>query len=103
MNDMTEKIFSPETYSMIGQWAIGFCKDLVVAVIVFIIGNWLIKWMKKLIKKMMQRSKIEPSLTTFLTSIVNVVLWLTLIRQTSRLSKPPAGPFRSSDGPEQTP
>ncbi len=64
---------------MIGQWAIGFCKDLVVAVIVFIIGNWLIKWMKKLIKKMMQRSKIEPSLTTFLTSIINVVLWLTLI------------------------
>ena len=76
---MTDKIFSPETYSMIGQWAIGFCKDLVVAVIVFIIGNWLIKWMKKLIKKMMQRSKIEPSLTTFLTSIINVVLWLTLI------------------------
>jgi len=79
MNDMTEKIFSPETYSMIGQWAIGFCKDLVVAVVVFIIGNWLIKWTKKLFRKMLQRSKIEPSLTTFLTSIVNVVMWLTLI------------------------
>jgi len=79
MNDMTEKIFSPETYSMIGQWAIGFCKDLLVAVVVFIIGNWLIKWTKKLFRRMLQRSKIEPSLTTFLTSIVNVVLWLTLI------------------------
>jgi len=79
MNDMTEKIFSPETYSMIGQWAIGFCKDLVVAVVVFIIGNWLIKWTKKLFRRMLQRSKIEPSLTTFLTSIVNVVMWLTLI------------------------
>ena len=76
---MVDKILSPETYSMLGQWAIGFCKDLVVAVIVFIIGNWLIKWTKKLVKKMLLRSKIEPSLTTFLTSIVNVVLWLTLI------------------------
>ena len=76
---MVDKIFSPETYSMLGQWAIEFCKDLAVAVIVFIIGNWLIKWTKKLVKKMLQRSKIEPSLTTFLTSIVNVVLWLTLI------------------------
>ena len=76
---MVDKIFSPETYSMLGQWAIGFCKDLVVAVIVFIIGNWLIKWTKKLVKKMLLRSRIEPSLTTFLTSIVNVVLWLTLI------------------------
>ena len=76
---MVDKIFSPETYSMLGQWAIGFCKDLVVAVIVFIIGNWLIKWTKKLVKKMLLRSRIEPSLTTFLTSIVNVVMWLTLI------------------------
>ena len=76
---MVDKIFSPETYSMLGQWAIEFCKDLAVAVIVFIIGNWLIKWTKKLVKKMLQRSKIEPSLTTFLTSIVNVVMWLTLI------------------------
>ena len=76
---MVDKILSHETYSMLGQWAIGFCKDLVVAVIVFIIGNWLIKWTKKLVKKMLLRSKIEPSLTTFLTSIVNVVLWLTLI------------------------
>lgn len=76
---MVDKIFSPETYSMLGQWAIGFCKDLLVAVVVFIIGNWLIKWTKKLFRRMLQRSKIEPSLTTFLTSIVNVVLWLTLI------------------------
>ena len=76
---MIEKIFSPDTYSMIGQWAIGFCKDLLVAVVVFIIGNWLIKWAKKLFRKMLQRSKIEASLTTFLTSIVNVVLWLTLL------------------------
>ena len=56
---MADKIFSPETYSMIGQWAIGFCKDLVVAVIVFIIGNWLIKWMKKLIKKILTEIEIN--------------------------------------------
>ena len=36
---MTDKIFSPETYSMIGQWAIGFCKDLVVAVIGYMVSR----------------------------------------------------------------
>ncbi|MCR4958802.1 MAG: mechanosensitive ion channel [Prevotella sp.] len=76
---MMEKIFSPETYSMLGQWAMGFCKNLLVAVIVFLVGRWLIKWVKKLFVKMLERSKTDPSLYTFLTSIVNVVLWFTLI------------------------
>ena len=76
---MMEKFLSPETYSMLGQWAMGFCKNLVVAVIVFVIGRWLIKWVKKLVVKMLERSKTDPSLYSFLTSIVNVVLWLTLI------------------------
>ena len=76
---MLEKILSPETYSMMGQWAIGFCKNLLVAIIVYVIGSYLIKWTKKLFRKMLQRSKLELTLTTFLTSIVNVVLWFTLI------------------------
>jgi small conductance mechanosensitive channel len=64
---------------MMGQWAIGFCKNLLVAIIVYVIGSYLIKWTKKLFRKMLQRSKLELTLTTFLTSIVNVVLWFTLI------------------------
>ena len=76
---MMDKIFSPETYSMLGQWALGFCKSLLVAIIVYIIGSWLIKWIKKLFVKMLERSKVDASLYSFLTSIVNVVLWFTLI------------------------
>ncbi|MCR4808691.1 MAG: mechanosensitive ion channel [Prevotella sp.] len=76
---MMDKVFSPETYSLLGQWAIGFCKNLLVAVIVYFIGRWIIKWAKKLFTKMLERSKTDPSLYSFLTSIVNVVLWLTLI------------------------
>ncbi|MCR4602012.1 MAG: mechanosensitive ion channel [Prevotella sp.] len=76
---MMDKIFSPETYSMLGQWALGFCKNLLVAVIVYIIGSWLIKWIKKLFVKMLERSKVDASLYSFLTSIVSVVLWFTLI------------------------
>ena len=76
---MTEKIFSPETYSMVGQWALGFCKNLLVAVIVYVVGSWLIKWAKKLFVKMLERSKVDHTLFSFLTSIVSVVLWFTLI------------------------
>ena len=74
-----DKFFSPETYSMLGQWALGFCKNLLVAIIVYVIGAWLIKWAKKLFTKMLERSKVDPTLFSFLTSIVSVVLWFTLV------------------------
>ena len=76
---MLEKIFSPETYSMLGQWALGFCKSLVVAIIVYLIGKYVIKWITKLVSKMLKKSKVEPSLASFLKSIVSVVLWFCLI------------------------
>ena len=76
---MLEKIFSPDTYTLLGQWAIGFCKNLIVAVIVYIVGSFLIKWAKKLLLTMLERSKVDSSLHTFLTSLLNVILWFTLI------------------------
>lgn len=75
---MIEKIFSPEAYTMLGQWAISFCKNLIVAAIVFYIGSRLIKLVTRLITKALERSKVDQSLYTFLTSIVRVVLWLVL-------------------------
>ena len=76
---MLEKILSPETYTLLGQWALGFCKNLIVAIIVYLIGRWIIKWINKLTKKALKKSNVDPSLYTFLKSIVSVVLWLVLI------------------------
>ena len=63
---MIEKVFSPETYSLLGQWAFGFCKSLIVAAIVYFIGSKLIKLVSKLVVKALERSKVEPSLFSFL-------------------------------------
>ena len=75
---MLEKIFSPESYSLLGQWAMGFCKSLIVAAIVYFIGSRLIKLAIRLINKALVRSKVDPSLFSFLTSITSVALWLVL-------------------------
>ena len=56
---MLEKILSPETYSMLGQWALSFCKNVLVAIIVYIVGSWIIKWINKLIKKENMLSIVE--------------------------------------------
>ena len=76
---MLEKILSPETYAMLIEWALSFCKNLIVALIVYFIGRFLIKWGTRLITKLLERSKVDKSLYTFLTSIVNVVAWFVLI------------------------
>ena len=76
---MLEKILSPETYSLLGQWALSFCKNLIIAIIVYLIGRWIIRWINKLTKKALKKSNVDPSLYTFLKSIVSVVLWLVLI------------------------
>ena len=76
---MLEKILSPETYSLLGNWAMSFCKNLIIAIIVYLIGRWIIKWINKLTKKALKKSNVDPSLYTFLKSIVSVVLWLVLI------------------------
>ena len=75
---MIEKIFSPDTYALLGQWAFGFCKSLIVAAVVYFVGSRLIKLVSKLVTKGLERSKVDPSLFTVLTSIVNVVLWFVL-------------------------
>ena len=73
---MVEKLLSPETYSLLVEWMLNFCKNAIVAIIVYFIGSWIIKWGIRLITKMLERSKVEKSLYTFLTSIVNVVILL---------------------------
>ena len=75
---MIEKIFSEVPYDQLWQWALTFCKNAVLAVIVYFIGRWVIKWVVRLATKMMNRSKIDPTLYSFLNSIISVVLWLTL-------------------------
>jgi len=74
-----EKFLSTLPYEQLWTWALGFCKNLVLAIVVYFIGRWLIKWIIKLITKMMERSKVDSTLYSFLSSIANVVLWFLLI------------------------
>ena len=76
---MLEKFLSPETYSLLIEWALSFCKNAIVAIIVYFIGSFIIKWGIRLITKMLERSKVDKSRYTFLTSIVNVVSWFLLV------------------------
>ncbi len=79
MDTLLDKIFVPETYLMLSQWALSFCKSAILAVIVYFIGSRLIKWTCRLSIKALEKSHVDASLYGFLNSIISVALWLVLI------------------------
>ncbi len=64
--------------SAMAAGAVALCKNLITAIIVFILGKWLIKKVVKLIIKFFNKKKLEPSLQGFLESLISVCLWLAL-------------------------
>lgn len=52
---------------------------IVIAIVVLIVGRWLIKLIKKGLTKMMTRRNTDPSLNSFLMSLVSVLLTFFLI------------------------
>lgn len=48
------------------------------ALIIFIIGKLLVNWVNKLFAKMLNKRKVEPSIQSFLKSIVNITLLVLL-------------------------
>lgn len=59
--------------------AVVFCTNLTIAIIVFIVGKWLIRKASALSTKLLEKEHLEPSLLGFLESLINVSLWLALI------------------------
>lgn len=76
---MIDKLLSPDTYTMLGQWAFSLVKNILIAFIIYFVGRWLIKWVTRLFTAVLEKNNVERSLYTFLTSIIRVVLWFTLI------------------------
>lgn len=56
-----------------------FCTKLVAAIIVLLIGRFIIKRIAKLVKKVMTKRNVEASLFTFVESLVNITLNFILV------------------------
>lgn len=61
------------------NWVLTFGPKLVSALLVFIIGLFVINWIAKLISKSLNRNNIDSSLQTFLSSMVGVGLKVLLL------------------------
>lgn len=90
------KLFLLQTQDDLGESTIkeisGFMKDIhklegmgieylpkvIAAIFICLIGIWLIKWVNKLLAKIFQKRHLEPSLRSFLTSVIRVSMYVLL-------------------------
>lgn len=63
----------------IAAGAVTMCTNLIIAIIVFLAGKWLIKKISKMAIMLFEKKNLEPSLRSFLESMISVCLWLALI------------------------
>lgn len=54
-------------------------KHIIAAIIIFIVGRFIIKLINRLVASILQRRHIETSVQTFLSSLVNIILTILLI------------------------
>lgn len=53
-------------------------KSILIAVVIFFVGKLLISFVNRMVDHMMQRRKIEPTIQTFLRSLLNVLMMILL-------------------------
>jgi len=72
-------MFNSTFFATLPALATAFCYKALIAVIVYLIGKWLIRKVCLFSTKAMNKKGVEPSLQGFLESIISVGLWLCLI------------------------
>lgn len=79
----TEKMVASGRFDVIVdkllEMAISAGKNILVAIIVFVVGRFLISMLNKLFAQVLEKRKIDVTIKTFLKSLVNILLTLLLI------------------------
>ncbi|MBB3703390.1 mechanosensitive ion channel family protein [Alloprevotella rava] len=61
------------------EMGIGVGKNILAAIVVYIVGRWIVKLLNKVVASFLLRSKVEPTVQTFLKSLTNILLTILLL------------------------
>lgn len=83
--NVVEKVVSGDTgevsavLSQLMNWAVEAGKSILMAVVIYIVGRFIIRLVKKLLNAMMERRQMDPTIRAFLGSFVNILLTILLL------------------------
>lgn len=61
------------------DWGVGAGGRIIGAVIIFVVGRFLISFIKKLVSKLLMKRRIDAGIQSFVMSLVNILLMLLLV------------------------
>ena len=79
IREISETPFSVWFPELIKAYIVPLAVKIVIALIVLFLGRWIIKIIKKTLTRMMQRRNADPSLNSFVMSLVSVLLTFFLL------------------------
>ena len=66
-------------WQAVGQQMLQFGLKVLAALLIFIIGIWVIKWVKSILRRVFDRRKTEKTISSFVSSFVSISLTILLI------------------------
>ena len=79
VSELSNLDFSKIALNDVISYVVQFGKNLLLAIIVYFVGQLIIKYTMKALRKITQKRKIEASLTSFLNSLVSISLNVILV------------------------
>ena len=77
-NNMKE-VLSENALKTMMDYCITFGKNIIAAIVIYLVGKFIIGKIIKLVRKLMQKKAIEPSLYSFLDSLLTICLYFVLV------------------------
>lgn len=72
----TDMTFLEEQLKRAGQWLMSKAGMVLLALVCLFIGLRLVKWIMKMVRKSFSKSKLDPTVASFLGSIINILLYV---------------------------
>ena len=77
--EMLKGMSVEDAFSFILKSAVDFAWDIFIAILIFLVGRWIIRYIDKILNKVFVRKEVEVSLAGFIRSFVKGALYIVLI------------------------
>lgn len=77
--EMLKGMSVEDAFSFILKSAVDFAWDIFIAILIFLVGRWIIRYIDKILNKVFVRKEVEVSLAGFIRSFVKGALYIMLI------------------------
>ncbi len=68
-----------QIYLSLQNWATEYGIKIIAAILILVIGRWIAKGIRALVKRLMEKSKVDPTLVSFICSLIYVGLMAFII------------------------